>query len=194
MKEPLLLISEKLQSLQKSLGDSDLIKGKGNRDGLIQQIVTYVRDGHTITRKQWVRSEFADHAKKNEEEKKKTLLNEEAREENKRRNDLKDENDKKLTEDNRAKKKIEKRKEEMEAHGSTARNKKVNGSKLDAYKKKLEKQRKKEEEERKKQDKKDKDEKSSKKKHTAYGHQDQTKADNKLQDDLATNYSRNPGK
>ncbi len=29
-------------------------KGKSDRSGLIQQVVTYVKDGRTVTRKQWV--------------------------------------------------------------------------------------------------------------------------------------------
>ncbi|WIT25805.1 hypothetical protein [Bacillus phage SPO1L1] len=49
----------------------DLIKGKSDRSGLIQQVVTYVKDGRTVTRKQWVRSGFADHAKLANEQKKK---------------------------------------------------------------------------------------------------------------------------
>jgi hypothetical protein len=130
--EPLLLISEKLKSIQDG---TSLQKGKGNRDGLIQQIVTYVRDGHTVTRKQWVRSEFADHAKKNEEEKKDTMLKEEERHENKRRNELKEQAEKQHTADKRAAKKVAKQKEKEEAHGRTGRNKKVDTSKVDAYKK-----------------------------------------------------------
>uniref|UniRef100_A0AAU8BD51 Uncharacterized protein n=1 Tax=Bacillus phage Adastra TaxID=3143958 RepID=A0AAU8BD51_9CAUD len=49
----------------------DLSKGKSDRSGLIQQVVTYVKDGRTVTRKQWVRSGFADHAKLANEQKKK---------------------------------------------------------------------------------------------------------------------------
>lgn len=49
----------------------DLAKGKSDRSGLIQQVVTYVKDGRTVTRKQWVRSGFADHAKLAQEQKKK---------------------------------------------------------------------------------------------------------------------------
>ena len=183
--EPLLLISDKLKAIQ---DNSDLSKGKGNRDGLIQQVVTYVRDGHTITRKQWVRSEFADHAKKNEEEKKKTLLNEEEREENKRRNDIADQNAKAETQDKRAKRRVEKQKEELEAKQHHSRNRKVNGDKLDAYKKKLlDKKRKLEEEERKKKQAKEKDkEEDKKKKHGAYGQKDSTRARNKQEEDMVT--------
>lgn len=56
--------------------EEPLIKAgaKGKREGLIQTIVTYVRNGRVITRKQWVRSEFAQHAKKNEEERKRAML------------------------------------------------------------------------------------------------------------------------
>lgn len=49
----------------------DITKGKSDRSGLIQQVVTYVKDGRTVTRKQWVRSGFADHAKLANEQKKK---------------------------------------------------------------------------------------------------------------------------
>lgn len=187
--EPLLLISDKLRSIQKSEIDGmDLQKGKSNRDGLIQQIVTYVRDGHTVTRKQWVRSEFADHAKKNEEEKKETMLKEEERKENKRRNDIKDQNAKQATQDKKAKRRIEKQKEEQEAHGSHSRNKKVNSDAIDAYKKKLAKKRKEEEQKRKEEDKKQKskEKKDKKKGHGAYGQQDQTKADNKAEANMMT--------
>lgn len=49
----------------------DIEKGKSDRSGLIQQVVTYIKDGRTVTRKQWVRSGFADHAKLASEQKKK---------------------------------------------------------------------------------------------------------------------------
>ena len=181
--EPLLLLSDKLRGIQEG---TTLEKGKSNRDGLIQQVVTYVRDGHTITRKQWVRSTFADHAKKNEEEKKDTMLKEEKRKTDKRRNDLADQNAKQHTQDERAAKRVAKRREETEAHGKASRNKKVNSSKIDEYKKKLDNVRKKEEAERKKQGKKDKDKKDDKKKRGAYGQQDQTKASNKAEENMAT--------
>jgi hypothetical protein len=184
--EPLLLISEKLRMIQKGELDMDLQKGKGNRDGLIQQIVTYVRDGHTITRKQWVRSEFADHAKKNEEEKKDTLLKEQERKENKRKKDLHDENEKQITQDKRARKRVEKLKEKEEVHGHHSRNKKVNSDKVDEYKKRLEEQRKKNADEDKKKKDKKKDEDKKKKGHSAYGQQDRTKADNKAEQDMIT--------
>lgn len=73
--EPLLLIS-------------DLIKGMGNRDGLVQQVITYVRDGKTVVRKQWVRSEFAEHAKNNEKNRKKKLVQDENKEEKKHKTKL----------------------------------------------------------------------------------------------------------
>ncbi len=182
--EPLLLLSDKLKNIQ---NNEELQKSKSNRDGLIQQIVTYVRDGHTITRKQWVRSEFADHAKKNEEEKKKTMLNEEERKLKQHKNAIADANEKQATQDKRAAKRVEKQKEKEEVHGRASRNKKVNSAKVDEYKKKLEDQRKKNAEENKKKNKKQHDEeKKSKKKHSSYGQQDQTKADNKAEQDMMT--------
>ena len=64
-------------------------KGRPNRQGLVQQIVTYTRDGKTVTRMQWVRSEFEKHSKKDEEEKKEALLNERLRERKKNESDRK---------------------------------------------------------------------------------------------------------
>ena len=80
MVEPLLLIDISNPNI--------LCKGKSDRNGLIQQIVTYVRDGKTITRKQWVRSEFAEHAKQNEEEKKKALIRKMERDRKKHEKDI----------------------------------------------------------------------------------------------------------
>jgi len=68
--------------------DDFIFKAGGGRGGLIQSIVTYVRNGHTITRKQWVRSEFEKHAKKDEEEKRETILRMKEREKNKKKKDL----------------------------------------------------------------------------------------------------------
>ena len=91
----------------------DIQKGKGNRDGLVQQIITYVRVGRTVTRKQWVRSEFAEHAKKNEESKRRTELNQKVREDNARTRRLQDSQYHKDVEDRRAKAKQEHRKKEL---------------------------------------------------------------------------------
>lgn len=168
--------------------EEPLEKGKGNRDGLIQQIVTYVRDGHTITRKQWVRSEFADHAKKNEEEKKKTMLQEQEREAKAEKKKIEEENIKHRHGDERARKKQKKEEEHM--FGRKARNKKVDDPELDKYKKKLEDKKKKAEKERKEEDKKKKSkEKASKKKdaHSSYGQSDQTRKDNKQEVNLILN-------
>jgi hypothetical protein len=157
-----------------------LKKSKSNRDGLIQQIVTYVRDGHTITRKQWVRSTFADHAKKNEEEKKKGLLEEKQKEDAKHTKVVEEENAKMHTKDVRAHKKQVAQNEETLGH--TARNKKIDNPHMDKYKKELDKKKKHDEEERKKKDKHDKDKKKDKKdKRASYGQQDQTRTDNKAE-------------
>jgi len=67
--------------------DDFIFKAGGGRGGLIQSIVTYVRNGHTITRKQWVRSEFEKHAKKDEEEKRETILRMKEREKDKKKKD-----------------------------------------------------------------------------------------------------------
>ncbi|MDP4224891.1 MAG: hypothetical protein Q8910_00780 [Bacteroidota bacterium] len=72
------------------LSKDKILSKSNNRQGLVQQIVTYVRDGRTITRKQWVRSEFEKHAKKDEEEKRETLLNEQERARKKRTKDEKE--------------------------------------------------------------------------------------------------------
>lgn len=168
--------------------NEDLIeKGKGNRDGLIQQIVTYVRDGHTITRKQWVRSEFADHAKKNEEEKKKTMLKEEEREKLAEKHKLEEENLKHRHGDERARKKQAKEEEKM--FGRKGRDHKAVDPELDKYKKKLDKKKKENTKERKKEDekKKQKERKSKKEAHSRYGQSDQTKADNKQEVKLMLN-------
>lgn len=158
----------------------DLVKGKGNRDGLIQQIVTYVRDGHTVVRKQWVRSTFADHAKKNEEQKKKTLLEEKEKEDAKHTKKIQEENEKARNRDKRAKKKHIADMEE--ATGKKARVKQINHDHLDKYKKELEKKKKEEENRKKEEEKKKKDKKGSKKdKHSSYGQQDTTRADNKAE-------------
>jgi hypothetical protein len=172
----LLILSSKLYDIQ---------KGKGNRDGLIQQIVTYVRDGRTVTRKQWVRSEFADHAKKNEEEKKRTMLDEKAKEDKAHREKVAKENEKKANQDKRAKKKQEKEEDKELGHKG-----RVHHADTDQYKEKLKKIAK----ENKKDDKKKKDQAQGKedtkekkdKKDTRgrYGQADQTKADNKAQDNM----------
>jgi len=180
MEEPLLLLS---------LDDMDLSKGKSNRDGLIQQIVTYVRDGHTVTRKQWVRSEFADHAKKNEEEKKKTLLEEQEREDAKRKRDIAENNEKKRNQDKRAHKKLKARVEE-ESGAKHGRVHHMTDRQMEDYKKKLKKRAKdskKEEEKRKEQSKNKKDNKKKDSKHGRFGQSDQTRADNKAEQQLIIN-------
>jgi hypothetical protein len=165
----------------------DLVKGKSNRDGLIQQVVTYVRDGHTVTRKQWVRSEFADHAKKNEEEKKKTILEEQQRADNKHKKQLQDVADKKKTEDKRTSKKVKARAEKLSTQGRVH---KVTDKQVEEYKKKLKqkaKEGKKEEKERKeaqtKSRKKD-EKKGTADSHSRFGQSDQTRAESRAQQKL----------
>lgn len=165
----------------------DLVKGKSNRDGLIQQVVTYVRDGHTVTRKQWVRSEFADHAKKNEEEKKKTLIEEQQRADNKHKKQLQEIAAKKKTEDKRTSRKVKERAEKLSAHKGVH---KVSDKQLEEYKKKLKKKTKdtkKEEKERKeaqsKNSKKD-GKKATTDPHSRFGQSDQTRAESRAQQKL----------
>ena len=148
----------------------DIQKGKGNRDGLIQQVVTYVRDGHTITRKQWVRSGFADHAKKNEEEKKKTLLNNKERANKKHERQIQENNEKQETKDRTSRSKLDRRIEEQDPthHG---RQHKLTKEKIEEYKKVME--------EKKKRRGKEDNKKEDDKKHDRYGQSDQTKKDNK---------------
>jgi len=166
----------------------ELIKGKGNRDGLVQQIVTYVKDGKTVTRKQWVRSEFADHARKNEEEKKKTLLEEQEREERKRKNELAEQQEKARNQDKKAHKKKIREKQELDekigVHGSSHR---VDKTGIAEYKKKMKKLHKKEEEERKKQNEKNKNHtKKEEKKHGAFGQAESTRKQNKDEENTIT--------
>ena len=170
----------------------ELIKGKGNRDGLVQQIVTYVKDGKTVTRKQWVRSEFADHARKNEEEKKKTLLKEEEREERKRKNELAEQQEKARNQDKRAHKKKVKQKEELEEKiGAHSSHHGVDKTGIAEYKKKMKKLHKKEEEERKKQDTKNKNHtKKEEKKHSAFGQAESTRKQNKDEENTITRPSQ----
>jgi len=167
----------------------DLIKGKGNRDGLIQQIVTYVRDGRTVTRKQWVRSEFADHAKKNEEEKKKTLLEEQEREDRRRAREIAENNLKAKHADARQRKKL-KNAAEKETHPK-GRAHKITDKQLEEYKRKLKEKAKKAREEEKKrkeaQAKKDSTKRRKEEAHSRFGQSDQTRADNKAEQKLILN-------
>lgn len=174
----LLVISSKLNDIQ---------KGKGNRDGLIQQIVTYVRDGRTVTRKQWVRSEFADHAKKNEEEKKKTLLEQQEKQDKQRQKKNTEESEKKHNEDKRATKKHKNAEEELEHTGHKGREHKAGSDEYMSKLKKISEQNKKSDKDKKENDndkEKNKDKKKDKDKHTRYGQSDQTKADNKVEQNM----------
>lgn len=181
-KNTLLLLSEKLNTLQKSF-DEDIHKGKSNRDGLIQQVITYVRDGRTITRKQWVRSEFADHAKKNEEEKKEDMIKEKERKDNARKRKNDEMSAKKHTEDVRGHKKIEDRTHELTSGGKT---KKL--SEMAKKHKKLKKDNKKDEKEKnKKNNSTNRKNSKSGNKHTSFGQQDQTRKDNKAEQNMMQN-------
>lgn len=179
----LLLLSEGLLDLQ---------KGRGNRDGLVQQIITYVRDGRTVTRKQWVRSEFAEHAKKNEENKKDTLLNEKQREDRARLRRLQESQHHKDVEDNRAHVKQKRREQEMA--DSTHHHKAPSDKLAHEYKKKLKNLRKKEareraEQEEKRRNKSNKEKKNNSKSRSRFGQSDQTRADNKATMNTATQYT-----
>lgn len=180
----LLLISEDLGSFQKSLSSDKLSKSKSDRDGLIQQIVTYVRDGRTVTRKQWVRSEFAEHAKKSEEQKREAELKKEQREKDKQKHNLQEENQKKRNEDKKA---FNKKKAQAEELKGTSRPK---ISELDQKRKQLAKKRKQEEKERKlkEESKKKKDKENNKKtkekEHGRFGQRAQTTSQNKTEDKM----------
>lgn len=87
----------------------DLNKSKGKREGLIQTVITYVRNGKTITRKQWVRSEYAQHAKKNEEEKKEAMVRKLEREEEKKQRELEKLQESDTSQDDKERRRREKR-------------------------------------------------------------------------------------
>ncbi|AID50450.1 hypothetical protein [Bacillus phage CP-51] len=174
--DTLLVISPKLMDIQ---------KGKSDRNGLVQQILTYVRDGRTVTRKQWVRSEFADHAKKNEEEKKDTLLREKQREERREAKKNQEQAEKVATQDKRARKKKIKEKEKMEGHGGDTKHVIHVGE----YAKKIQDQKKKrmqEEKDKKHKQQGDKKKDNKKKdKHSSFGQAKQTREDNKASDNMS---------
>lgn len=94
----------------------DLNKSKGKRQGLIQTVITYVRNGKTVTRKQWVRSEYAQHAKKNEEEKKEAMIRKQEREEEKKKKELEELQESDTSQDDKERRKMEKRQMEY-THG-----------------------------------------------------------------------------
>jgi len=174
--DTLLVISPKLMDIQ---------KGKSDRNGLVQQILTYVRDGRTITRKQWVRSEFADHAKKNEEEKKDVLLREQERERRKEAKKNQEQAEKVATQDKRARKKKVKEKEKMEGHSEGTKHVIHVGE----YAKKLQEQKKKrmqDEKDKKSKQQGDKKKDNKKKdKHGSFGQAKQTREDNKASDNMS---------
>lgn len=179
----LLLISEDLLKVQKSIENTDLIKGRESREGLIQQIVTYVRDGRTVTRKQWVRSEFAEHAKKNEEQKRLAELKRKDKDKAREKRLLMERNEKARNQDKKAAKKKEKQKEEM--LGNKPKKKEL--SDLDKQRKKLQSQRKQEDKERKKKDRNRNKTSNKDKKETEYssfGQKERTKAENKAREKL----------
>lgn len=177
MSEPLLLLGD-------SLG-ADLHKGRSDRNGLVQQIITYVRDGRTVTRKQWVRSEFADHAKKNEEEKRDNMAHQEERKDKARKNKQADEDEKHRNADRRAHIKHlraeEKSTHSHQMHHTIEQVKKL-GKQEHAQEQRDEKKR------RSKAAHKRKEAKS------AYGQADQTKLDNRSEQNTSTGYSATPKK
>lgn len=159
---------------------ADIQKGRSDRNGLVQQIITYVRDGRTITRKQWVRSEFADHAKKNEEEKKDTLVHQEEKKNKARKKQQADEAEKKEHADNRSHIK-HLRQEEKETHSEQVHHT------IDRIKKLTKQESKQHEKDEKRR--RHRDANKDKEKHSAYGQADQTKADNKQQQNASTGYT-----
>lgn len=179
--DTLLLVSEKLQEIQKSVQSEDISKSKSNRDGLIQQIITYVRDGRTITRKQWVRSTFAEHAKKNEEQKRKQLAEQKKRKDDTRKRTLEEENEKKRNADKRQYKKVKKRGEELEEQGSKGKVKDIHGEAMKERLAKLKESNEKKEKENKK-DKNTSDSKKDKdKKHKQFGSKDYARESTKTE-------------
>lgn len=166
----------------------DLEKGYGNRDGLIQQVITYVRDGRVVTRKQWVKSDYADHAKKNQEQKKRTLLKQAEKELEKEKKDLEEAYDKRIIEDRQAREKIQRGKEEQE--------RKTLGDELFEYRKQLrekmedaDKQRQEDIEQANNKKRKDeKEQKNKKDDKSRYGQQEQSKDSNKQEENIATQY------
>ncbi len=175
MSETLLLLSPMV---------SDLQKGRSDRNGLVQQIITYVRDGRTITRKQWVRSEFADHARKNEEEKGALMAHAEEKKAQARKNAEADAAMKRENADRRTSIK-HLREEDKVTHsiGKDHINKVKHLEAQEAH------QLERDEKKRRKHA-----HHSSSDKHSAYGQSDQTKADNKARQDASTGYTSSPRK
>ena len=170
------------------MNDIDLIidlqkgAGKGKREGLIQTVITYVRNGKVITRKQWVRSEYAKHAKKNEEEKKEVMVRQAEREKEKKKRELEEMQEKEDKQGDKERKKLERRQLEY-SHGGLEHMDEV----LKEYYKNLKKKHIQEEQERreieeKRKVKKRKDEKQEKKKNrSAFGQKEATISENKRQ-------------
>lgn len=149
------VMSSKKSKVSKSFGEElrdtifivsldDFKKSKDTRNGLTQEVVTYVRDGHTVTRKQWVRNNFAEHAKQAEEHKKQKQDDVEQRERSRKAK-------KTLKEDEKLKHHIEfeekraKKKEDKEPEGyRRARAKKLDKKILEKFRQKLKKKKEKE--------------------------------------------------
>lgn len=158
----------------------DITKSKGKREGLIQTVITYVRNGKTITRKQWVRSEYAQHAKKNEEEKKEAMIRKQEKEEEKKKRELEELQESDTSQDDKERRKLEKRQMEY-THGGLEHMDEVLKEYYKAMKKKrMEEAREKKDLEDEFKSKKRQEEKKEKEaKRTAFGQSETTMADNR---------------
>ena len=187
MGEPILLLSPKLGDMQKS---------RTSRDGLIQQIVTYVRDGRTVTRKQWVRSEFADHAKKDQEERRKQLLKEEKENKKNREKEIASQKEKQATQDKRSYKKLKDREDKEEGHHGGAHNHKLDVAAIQHVIDQNKKKPQDDDKDKKKDKDKDKDKQGmgnngKQGKKTAYGTQEHSRQENKKDDDTVLSPLKN---
>lgn len=154
---------------------------KSNKNGLVQQVITYVRDGRTVTRKQWVRSEFADHAKKNEEQRKKTMIKQAEKEKKKHEKDVEESNIKQALKDMSDRRKMHSI-ERMGEEPKTEEEKEMHRKRRDLAKKTREEELKRHEDDMKRKNKQERD-KKSKDNRSAYGQEDQTRTETKREID-----------
>lgn len=154
---------------------------KSNKNGLVQQVITYVRDGRTITRKQWVRSEFADHAKKNEEQRKKTMIKQAEKEKKKKEKELEEGNMKQALKDMADRRKMHSIKRSGE-EPKTDEEREMYKKRRDLAKKTREEELKRYEDDNRRRNKQEKESKD-KDNRSAYGQEDQTRADSKREID-----------
>lgn len=161
----------------------NLNKSNNNKNGLIQQVITYVRDGKVITRKQWVRSEFADHAKKNEEQKKKAILNQAKKEQKKHERDIEESNLKHALKDMADRRKLEASKRKLE-EPKTEEEKEQYAKRKDLLSRTRKEEIERQEEDIRRKNKNAKEKtKNAKENRTSYGQEEQTRADSKREID-----------